>query len=267
MTDLQKRTRAHSRPRPLIGVPTQTLQAIAGIPAALPRSWVMNHRYFTALTHAGAVPIMVPLLTDDEEAVRVMYERLDGIFLAGGVDVDPASYREDKLDVCGRTDPDRDQIELQLTRWALEDGKPLLGVCRGLQVVNVACGGSLYQDVAPADQRFIKHDYFPDQGYARDFLSHDVSVVPGSRLARVFQGPSIRVNSLHHQGIKRLGRDLEATIRSPDGLIEGIEGVHDTFVLAVQWHPEVLIESDAGARRLFSEFRDAAAEFSLRSVA
>lgn len=264
MTDSHKPVPAH--PRPLIGVPTQTLQAIDGIPEALPRSWVMNHRYFTALTQVGAVPIMVPLLTDDEDAMRVLYERLDGIFLAGGVDVDPASYREDKLDVCGRIDPDRDQIELQLTQWALEDGKPLLGVCRGLQVVNVACGGSLHQDVAPDEQRFIKHDYFPNQGYARDFLAHDVSVEPGSRLARIFQAPSMRVNSMHHQGIAQLGRDLEATIRSPDGLIEGIEGIRDTFVLAVQWHPEVLIESDAGARRLFSEFKHAAAEFSLRSV-
>jgi putative glutamine amidotransferase len=251
--------------RPLIGVPTQTLQAIDGIPEGLPRSWVMNYRYFTALAQVGAVPIMVPLLTSDDDALRVMYERLDGIFLAGGVDVDPASYREDRLDVCGRTDPDRDQIELQLTRWALEDGKPLLGVCRGLQVVNVACGGSLYQDVAPAE-RFIKHDYFPDQGYARDFLAHDVSVEPGSRLARIFQAPVIRVNSMHHQGIEKLGRHLEATIHSPDGLIEGIEGVRDTFVLAVQWHPEVLIEADAGARRLFSEFTEAAGSFAAEAL-
>lgn len=258
---------ASSHQRPLIGVPAQTLQAIEGIPAELPRSWVMNYRYFTALTQVGAVPMMVPLITDDDDALRVMYECLDGIFLAGGVDVDPASYRDDKLDVCGRTDPDRDQIELLLTRWALADGKPVLGVCRGLQVVNVACGGSLHQDVAAADRQFIKHDYFPDQGYARDFLAHDVSVQPGSRLSDIFQTPAIRVNSMHHQGIEQLGRDLEATIHSPDGLIEGIEGVRDAFVLAVQWHPEVLIESDAGARRLFSEFKEAAAEFSLRSVA
>src|SRR5690349_20987501 len=129
--------------RPLIGVPTQTLQAIDGISDGLPHSWVMNHRYFTALTIVGAAPVMVPLLASDEDALRAMYERFDGIFLAGGVDIDPSSYKEDKLDVCGRTDPDRDTVELMFARWALEDGKPLLGVCRGLQVINVACGGTL----------------------------------------------------------------------------------------------------------------------------
>ncbi|MGQ0812955.1 MAG: gamma-glutamyl-gamma-aminobutyrate hydrolase family protein, partial [Gemmatimonadota bacterium] len=154
--DSHTHTLANSHTRPLVGVPTQTLQAIEGIPESLPHSWVMNYRYFSALTTVRAAPVMVPLLVNDEDALRAMYERFDGIFLAGGVDVDPASYMEDKLDVCGRTDPDRDQVELLLTRWAIEDGKPVLGVCRGLQVINVACGGSLVQDVEHAHERAIK---------------------------------------------------------------------------------------------------------------
>jgi putative glutamine amidotransferase len=251
--------------RPLVGVPTQTLQAIDGIPDQLPHSWVMNHRYFTALTYVGVVPVMVPLLAGDVSSLRALYERLDGIFLAGGVDVDPAAYQEDKLDVCGRTDPDRDAVELMLTRWALADRKPVLGVCRGLQVVNVARGGSLVQDVAPADGRFIKHDYFPTQGYARDYMAHQVTVQPGSRLAAIFEADEITVNSMHHQGIERLGENLAATIHAPDGLIEGIEGVNGAFVLAVQWHPEMLVETDAGTRRLFAEFKVAATEYSMRS--
>ena len=112
--------------RPLIGVPTQTLQAIDGIPADLPHSWVMNHRYFVALTSVEAVPIMVPLL-NDEETLRAMYERVDGVFLAGGVDVDPAAYREDKLDVCGRTDPDRVAIG---PNELLASGRHLLAIRR-----------------------------------------------------------------------------------------------------------------------------------------
>jgi putative glutamine amidotransferase len=255
-----------SQSRPLVGVPTQTLQAIDDIPAQLPHSWVMNHRYFTALTHVGAVPVMIPLLAEDEETMRAMYERLDGLFLAGGVDVDPSSYREDKLDVCGRTDPDRDQVELMLTRWALEDRKPVLGVCRGLQVVNVACGGSLVQDVAPVAGRYIKHDYFPNQGYARDYLAHEVKVTPGSRFATIYNAETIQVNSMHHQGIERLGDDLSPTIHAPDGLIEGVEGMRDAFLMAVQWHPEMLIESDAATRRLFSEFTAAASAYSTRGA-
>ncbi|HEY0304529.1 MAG TPA: gamma-glutamyl-gamma-aminobutyrate hydrolase family protein [Longimicrobiales bacterium] len=251
---------------PLIGVPTQTLQAIDGIPSELPHSWVMNHRYFTALTYVGAAPVMVPLLAQDETTLRAIYERLDGVFLAGGVDVDPASYQEDKLDVCGRTDPDRDEVELTLTRWAVEDGKPVLGVCRGMQVINVACGGSLLQDVAHASPRFLKHDYFPTQGFARDHLAHEAMVSPGSYLQRVYGGGPIEVNSMHHQGIAKLGDGLAATIHAPDDLIEGIEGIGENFLVGVQWHPEMLIERDAGTRRLFEEFRDAAAAFALSKV-
>lgn len=247
-----------ARPRPLIGVPGQTLQAIDGIPEGLPLSWVMNHRYFIALTSVGAVPVMIPLLADDE-ALRATYERLDGVFLAGGVDVDPASYKEDKLDVCGRTDPDRDRVELLLTRWALEDGKPVLGVCRGLQVINVACGGALLQDIPATTDRFIKHDYFPMQGFERDYLSHDATVAPDSRFARIYGSSSILVNSMHHQGISRLGDGLEATIHAPDGLIEGVEGTGNGFMMGVQWHPEMLIDGDPGTRRLFEEFVEAAA--------
>jgi putative glutamine amidotransferase len=234
---------------PLIGVPTQTL-----------------HRYFTALTFVDAAAVMVPLLTKDEATLRTIYERLDGVFLAGGVDIDPAAYKEDKLDVCGRTDPDRDQVELALTRWALEEGKPVLGVCRGMQVSNVASGGSLIQDVAQASPRFLKHDYFPTQGFTRDHLAHEAMVSPGSYLDRVYGGGPIMVNSMHHQGIARLGDGLAPTIRAPDDLIEGIEGTGENFLVGVQWHPEMLIERDAGTRRLYQEFRDAAAAFAVSRV-
>jgi putative glutamine amidotransferase len=251
--------------KPLIAVPTQTLQAIDGIPEGLPHSWVMNHRYFSALTTVGAAPLMVPLLPKDEETMRAIYERVDGLFLAGGVDVDPASYEEDKLDVCGRTDPDRDRVELLFTRWAMEDGKPVLGVCRGMQVINVARGGSLLQDVEHQSERAIKHDYFPTQGFARDHLAHEVSVQRNSRLGKLFKAKTVMVNSMHHQGINQLGRDLEATVTAPDGLIEALEGTGDAFLIGVQWHPEMLIDKDVGTRRLFQAFVQAAAEYAQTS--
>jgi putative glutamine amidotransferase len=166
--------------RPLIGVTTQTLQAIDGIPEGLPNSVVMNQRYYHAVASAGGAPVLVPLL-DDLEALRAIYERTDGILLPGGVDVDPAAFGEKRHDRLGRIDPARDRVEIQLVRWAVEDDKPLLGLCRGLQVINVALGGTLYQDLETEYPDAIKHDYFPTYGYSRDHLAHDVAVEAGSR--------------------------------------------------------------------------------------
>jgi putative glutamine amidotransferase len=256
-----KRQVEHMDRRPVIGVPAQTLQAIDGIPEGLPRSSVMNHRYFAALASVGAVPWMIPLAPDDEPTLRAIYDRLDGVFLAGGVDVDPASYRHERDERCGRTDPARDAVEIRLTRWAIADGKPVLGVCRGAQVINVATGGSLLQDCEAHLPGAVKHDYYPTQGYARDLLSHDVRLAAGSRLAAIFGRASIHVNSMHHQGVRDLGTGLVPSAFAPDGLIEAVEGDGSAFLVGVQWHPEMLIDSDPATRRLFAEFVARAAAF------
>ena len=130
-------------PRPLIGVTTQTLQAIDGIPEGLPNSVVMNQRYYQAVASAGGAPVLVPLL-DDLEALRAIYERTDGILIPGGVDVDPASFGENPHERLGRTDPARDRVEIQLVKWAVEDDKPILGLCRGLQVIICGAGGAAH---------------------------------------------------------------------------------------------------------------------------
>src|SRR5436190_231489 len=128
--------------RPVIGVVVQTLEAIPRLD--VPLSWVMGQRYIRALTDAGGLPWLVPLF-DDVALLQAVYERLDGLYLVGGLDVDPSQYGEVRHPACGRTDPARDAAELRLSRWALESGKPLFGVCRGLQMINVAAGGTLYQ--------------------------------------------------------------------------------------------------------------------------
>jgi len=245
------------RHRPVIGITTQNLHAIDGIPEGLPQSWMMNQRYILAATNAGGIPWMVPLL-EDSTALRAIYDRLDGILLPGGVDLDPATFGERPTAKCGRLDPARDQIELQLTRWAMEDGKPLLGLCRGIQVMNVACGGNLYQDLESEFPDSIKHDYFPTAGYARDYLAHAVELEPGSRLQKSMERPVMTVNSMHHQGIKQLASALVPTAWAPDGLIEGVESEDDHFMVGVQWHPEMFEASDSGTRRLFREFIEAA---------
>lgn len=242
--------------RPIIGVPTQTLEEI---PGELPRCWVMSQQYVRVLVQAGAVPWIVPLLQGDTSTLRAIYDRLDGIFLPGGVDLHPSSYQEAPTALCGRTDPDRDETELTLARWAIADGRPLLAVCRGVQVINVAAGGTVHQDVAAQVPGSIKHDYFPSQGtYTRDLLVHDVSIPPDTRLGRALGTSSVRVNSMHHQGIKRVADGLRPNAFAPDGLIEGLESSNGQFLLGVQWHPESLVESDPAMRRLFAAFVEAA---------
>jgi putative glutamine amidotransferase len=240
---------------PVIGITTQTLEAI---PDQLPRCWIMSQRYVNVLTAAGAIPWVIPLLEGNEVALRSIYERLDGLFLPGGVDIDPAEYGEPRTSLCGRVDPARDWAELLLVRWALADKKPVLAVCRGAQLVNVAVGGSLYQDVGTQHPDAIKHDHFPIGGRRRDELAHEVRLTPGSRLQQLLGVDSLAVNSMHHQGIARLAPGLVPVATSPDGLIEGVETTNGHFMIGVQWHPEDLVDVDHRMKRLFDAFIDAA---------
>ena len=240
---------------PIIGITTQTLEAI---PDQLPRCWIMSQRYVQVLAAAGAIPWVIPLLEGNETTLRGIYEHLDGLFLPGGVDVDPAAYGEPRTALCGRTDPARDWTELLFVRWALVDRKPVLAVCRGAQLVNVAVGGSLYQDVGAQHPDAIKHDHFPVAGRRRDELAHEVRLAAGSRLQTLLGTDTIAVNSMHHQGIARLAPGLVPVATSPDGLIEGVEVNNGHFLIGVQWHPEDLVDVDARMRRLFEAFIDAA---------
>lgn len=247
------------RYRPLIAVTTQTLQAIDGIPDGLPHSVVMNQRYYYAISLVGAVPILVPLLDDDEDTLREIFDRVDGVLVPGGVDMDPATYGEEPHERLGRVDPARDRTELAFARWCIEDKKPFLGLCRGAQVLNVAAGGSLWQDLDAQYEGAIKHDYFPTYGFERDHLAHEVTVTRGSRLRHAMEIERFAVNSMHHQGLKTIGRGLAATAVAPDGLVEAVELDDDAFVVGVQWHPEVFELTDPHTRHLFKEFVDAAA--------
>jgi putative glutamine amidotransferase len=249
--------------RPSIGIPTQTLQVIDGIPSGLPDSWVMNQRYYRAVAAAGGVPWMVPLLDSDPEAMRLMYDRLDGVFIAGGIDIDPQTYGAERHRLTGRPDHARDAVEMMFARWALEEGKPLLGVCRGAQVINVVRGGTLYQDIAEEIEGAAKHDFFPNEGFARDYLAHPVQLADDSRLRAQFGASEILVNSMHHQAVQQLGSALRATAISADGIIEALEGEDGAWVVGVQWHPEMLVDKDVGTQRLFSEFIAAANEYHL----
>ena len=244
--------------RPVIGITTTNLKALPGIPAGVPDSWVMSQRFIFAPTMAGGVPWLIPLL-EHEEDLRPIYERLDGILIPGGADVDPSMYGEARHEKCEVSDSPRDRVELQLIRWALEDGKPVLGICRGIQLINLAAGGTLYQDLGAQLAGSSKHDYFPGQGFARDQLTHDVVIEEGSKLASIYGAGRLRVNSMHHQAVKDLAPGLVTTAVAPDGVVEALESSDEQFVLGVQWHPESLTDRDPRMHRLLSGFVQAAA--------
>jgi putative glutamine amidotransferase len=243
---------------PIIGIPTQTMNAI---PHEVPDCWVVGQCYVKALVAAGAVPWLLPLLPGDTEMLRRMYDKLDGVFLTGGADVDPSQYGEKRRPLCGRSDQARDWVETNLIRWAVANHKPVFGVCRGTQAINVALGGTLHQDVADQRPSAIRHDCFaPAEGYQRDSLVHEVNLEKGSLLRRIMEVERVLVNSLHHQAIKVLAPGLTATAFAPDGLIEGVEGEGDQFLVGVQWHPEELAEAHEPHRRLFHAFVQACAK-------
>ncbi len=252
---------SHRTRRPVVGIPTQTLQSLGGVSSEIPPSWVMSQRYILTLTAAGAIPWMIPLV--DEDTLRGVYDELDAVFLPGGADIDPITYGADPHPSLYKTCRERDRVEVSLAKWALAEEKPVLGVCRGMQLINVATGGTLYQDLADEFPGAIKHDYFPFSGahHTRDFLAHEVSVAGGTRLADLIGAGPQRVNSMHHQGIKELGRGLVSTAEAPDGLIEALEGVDDGYLVAVQWHPEALTDNHERSRHLFADFIAAGADW------
>jgi putative glutamine amidotransferase len=236
---------------PLIGIPSRHDQSSGSGSPTLAQS----RTYVEAVATAGGAPVLIPLDLD-EGALRAIYERLDGLLLTGGVDVHPRHYGETIHEKCGQIDEARDRVELTLTRWALAESLPILAICRGIQVLNVAAGGTLYQDIASQVPGSLKHDYWPD--YPRNLLPHQVTVSSDSHLAAILGGTQVAVNSLHHQAIKDPAPDFTVVARSPDSLIEAIETNDHPFALGVQWHPEELVEDVPLMRRLFEDFVSAA---------
>lgn len=210
-----------------------------------------NEAYVRALIRAGAAPFLLPPLTDPS-LLHHLYEQLDGVLLPGGMDVDPSRYGEPPHEKCDPSCREQDEAELTLARWAVADQVPLLAICRGIQVLNVALGGSLYQDIQAQVPGAKKHDRSPDQ--PRDHLSHRVTVAPGTRLHSILGVSSLPVNSMHHQALKNVAAGLIVAARALDGIIEAVEIGEHPFAVAVQWHPEELIDDSPHALRLFEAF-------------
>ncbi len=211
--------------------------------------------YTHALELAGGAPVLIPLNLG-EETLRAIFARLDGLLLHGGVDIHPKEFGEAVEPFCGEIDVARDAVELGLTRWALYDQMPILGICRGIQMLNVAAGGSLYQDTRSQLGNVLDHAHQPGEPYNR--LTHSIEIDPNSELARALGTTHLDVNSLHHQSLKAIAPGFHVIARAPDGVVEGIEAESPQFAVGVQFHPEWLVEDDARMIALFREFVQAA---------
>jgi putative glutamine amidotransferase len=237
--------------KPLIGLPSQRYVVIDWRPKVHGQRW----SYVNAIIEAGGLPIILPQITD-KIILRELYERLDGILLCGGQDVDPQSYDAPQTAAHENIDRCHDEVELQLIEWALADGKPLLGVCRGLQIMNVAFGGSLFGDLPTESPSEIDHracNTHEDMTHT----SHDLLLESDSRLAAILGSTRLRVNSLHHQAIKKLGHGLRVVGRAEDGMIEAVElESGENFFIGVQHHPETYQDVDPVWRELFKTFVD-----------
>ena len=235
---------------PLIGLPTLSIP-----PGPKPPRYGINQSYVRALAAAGCAPVLIPILEDDER-LRAIYERLDGIVFPGGADVAPHEYGEQPIDNLNVIEPERDRVELRLARWAFDDDLPTLGICRGQQLLNVALGGTLYQDLSQQGATTVEHS--DADGRPRTKLIHRVRIDPDSRLAQLVDETSVEVNSLHHQAVKNVASALRVTGTADDGVIEAVESPERRFLIAVQWHPEE-IDDVPWVQRLFSGFVNAAA--------
>ena len=234
---------------PLIGITTSV--TVDKVPE---RAYV-NGTYIRAVQAAGGIPLLLtPHFTPEVQAA--LWQRLDGLVLTGGGDIVPARFGEAPHPAVADVSPARDELEIGLTQRAVADDVPLFAICRGVQVLNVALGGTLVQDLPSEWPNALPHS----QKAPRHEPSHAVKVMgEGTRLGRVLGALEIEVNSMHHQAIKRLGEGLRDVAWAPDGVIEGVEMPgEERFVLGVQWHPEELVGHDQAARNLFAAIVDAA---------
>jgi len=213
--------------------------------------------YMRALKAAGAIPVVMPLDASEED-LKQLSQDLDGFLFTGGPDVHPFLFGEETQAHCGNVSPARDQMEISLLPMVMELQKPILGICRGIQVLNIALGGNIWQDIPSQVTRDFPLAH--SQPFSYDMPCHTVALTEGSLLARISESSSIEVNSMHHQAVKDLAPGLIASAYSTDYLIEALEMPDYPFFIGVQWHPEYLWEKNKEAFRLFQTFVKACKE-------
>lgn len=208
--------------------------------------------YISAVERAGGCPVVISKV-DNLNTIDSIIQKIDGIVFTGGTDISPLAYNEIPIEALQTVDPARDKFELELAKSILSNTDiPVLGICRGMQILNIVMGGSLYQDLLVKEATEFNHlqkDIFPE-----DELSHIAKIKSPSKLYDIFQEEKIAVNSFHHQGVKNIGENFVSTMMSEDNIIEAIEMKGDRFVVGVQWHPEKLLKKYPKYLKLFTSF-------------
>ncbi|HEX3015770.1 MAG TPA: gamma-glutamyl-gamma-aminobutyrate hydrolase family protein [Desulfobacteria bacterium] len=226
---------------PLIGI---TAAHIDEEIATYPR-----HYYVQAVSMAGGTPLLLPVLNDNAKIEQYL-KTCNGLLLTGGSDVDPVHFGNEPQQKIGRVYPERDDFELALAEKALSRNMPILAICRGIQVLNIAAGGNIFQDIYSEVSGVLQHS----QKAPRPYPWHSIELVEDSILARIFGAGALRVNSFHHQAVDLVAPGFRVAARAQDGIIEAIESMDKKFVIGVQWHPESMVEQHEQFLKLFQAF-------------
>lgn len=235
--------------KPIIGILANRLIIEDGMFPGMERVYVSDD-YVKAVLKAGGIPILIPV-NKEKEIVQAQINAVDGVLLTGGYDVNPLLYGEEPSQKLGFTYGDVDDFDILVISAANSFNKPMFGICKGLQILNVYFGGTLYQDISEAEGAYIKHT----QSSRKQEAGHSTFFKEGSILYEIF-GESTLTNSFHHQSIKELAPGFKVTASAKDNIIEGIEKEEGNFVVAVQWHPEMMHETDLSMVKLFERFID-----------
>jgi putative glutamine amidotransferase len=232
--------------RPLIGIPCHAMiRAETGRPI-----YANNRTYAHAVEKAGGIPILIPMM-NDLHIIADLLTRLDGLLLTGGIDIHPSRFKEEAHPLTEEADLELDEFEIALATRALQEDLPVLGICRGMQLINIILGGSLCQDIDNQYPGSIGHTH---RNLPRTHLAHRITVEPGSRMEKILGSQEVWVNSLHHQAIKEPGTGVLITGHAADGIPELLEVSGYRFVMAAQCHPEEIYAIEPAFARLFSAF-------------
>lgn len=233
--------------KPFIGITCNYMISETGMSLGQERDYVTKET-IDAVVEAGGVPILIPILNSEEDLLKIM-DSMDGIILSGGYDVNPIYYGEEPTKYVGFTYTPRDLFELFIVKAAIEKDMPILGISRGQQVMTVAFGGKLYQDIAENGESHLNHM----QRASINDIGHYIDIKPNSRLYKIFDSDRLLVNSFHHQAAKMVPNSFNISATSSDGIVEAIE--HKTKpIMAVQWHPEIMIKNHPIMLKIFEEF-------------